>query len=219
MEREFWLERWSNQQIGFHQAEVNPTLRKCWPDMGLRDGDAVFVPLCGKSLDMRWLAELGHPVYGVELAESAVRDFYDESSQPCQVQRMRHLQRFQGGGVTIYCGDFMDLTALQLPGVQAVYDRAALIALPPKMRATYADHLMRIIPDGCRILLLTLEYDQRRVSGPPHSVTEAEVKSLFSERGRIDSTCRGLTRVLPPKFLEAGLEEAEEVVYQIVKKA
>ena len=218
MEREFWLERWGNQDIGFHQPNVNPWLQKCWPELGLAPDDSVFVPLCGKSLDMRWLAERGHPVFGVELVVSAVRAFYEENEQPCEVLRMRHVQRFSGGGVTIYCGDMMDLTALHLPGVKAVYDRAALIALPPKMRAHYADHLLRIIPDGCRILLLTLEYDQDKVAGPPHSVTRDEVEALFGGRCRIESACRRTSDALPPKFAAAGIPEATEVIYRLVKK-
>ncbi len=217
MEREFWLERWRNQEIGFHQPDVNPWLRKSWPDMGVPSDGAVFVPLCGKTLDLRWLAEQGHPVFGVELAEAAVRAFFDEASLPFHVTRWGHLLRFQSGNVVVYCGDFMDLTVRHLPGVAAVYDRAALIALPAKMRAHYADHLLRIIPEQCRILLLTLEYDQQRVAGPPHAVAEAEVESLFGGRCRIESTCRTAARGLPPKFAEAGLSEVEEVVYRLVK--
>jgi thiopurine S-methyltransferase len=111
----------------------------------------------------------------------------------------------------------MELTALHLPGVSAVYDRAALIALPPKMRAHYADHLLRIVPDGCRMLLLTLEYDQKKVPGPPHSVSSEEVEALFGARCRIESTCRAGALALPAKFAEAGVE-ATEVVYELVKK-
>jgi thiopurine S-methyltransferase len=215
--REFWLERWGSQELGFHQPDVNPGLRERWPVLTVPDGAGVFVPLCGKSLDMRWLADRGHRVFGVELAESAVRAFYEESQQPCQMVRMRRMQQFHGVGVTIYCGDFMELTALHLPGVSAVYDRAALIALPPKMRAHYADHLLRIVPDGCLMLLLTLEYDQKKVPGPPHSVSSEEVEALFGARCRIESTCRAGALALPAKFAEAGVE-ATEVVYELVKK-
>lgn len=219
MEREFWLDRWQNQEIGFHQPTVNPWLQKCWPELELPAGAGVFVPLCGKSLDLCWLAEQGHQVFGVELAESAVRAFFEEAGRSCQVERLRHLLCFQGGPVTIYCGDVMDLTVLHLPGVQAVYDRGALVALPPRMRANYADHLLRIVPEGTRLLLLTLEYEQKRVPGPPHSVLEAEVRTLFEPRCEIDSACRSTTRQLPPKFAEAGVEEVSEVIYRITKTA
>jgi thiopurine S-methyltransferase len=216
--REFWLARWTNQEIGFHQPDVNPWLQRCWPRLEVPRERAVFVPLCGKSRDMAWLAQQGHPVVGVELAEAAVRAFYDESGCPYRVERQRHLQRYHGGGVAIFCGDFMDLTALHLRGVAGVYDRAALVALPPKMRAHYADHLQRIVPDNCRMLLLTLEYDQSRVPGPPHSVTEAEVRRLFGARCVVERLCCSTTTRLPPKFAEAGVTEAVEVVYRLVKQ-
>ncbi|MEQ8859389.1 MAG: thiopurine S-methyltransferase [Pseudomonadales bacterium] len=217
MEREFWLDRWRNHEIGFHQSAVNPWLKKCWPDLSVPTDKGVFVPLCGKSLDLRWLAEQGHPVFGVELAEAAVREFFEEANQTCHATRLPYLQRFQSGNLVLYCGDFMDLTVRHLPNVAAVYDRAALIALPPKMRTHYVDHLLRIIPEDCRILLLTLEYDQGRVAGPPHSVPQAEVERLFSGRCSIESACRARARGLPPKFADAGLDDVDEVVYRLVK--
>ncbi|MFW6094217.1 MAG: thiopurine S-methyltransferase [Pseudomonadota bacterium] len=217
MERDFWLERWHANEIGFHQAEVNPWLKQLWPAMGVKPEQAVFVPLCGKSLDMLWLAEQGHRVIGVELAEVAVRAFFDEAGRNCRLERQRHLQRFTSDGIAIYCGDFMDLTALHVGHVGAVYDRAALIALPEKMRAHYADHLQRIVPDGCRMLMLTLEYDQSRVAGPPHSVPEAEVEALFGDRCRVERLRREPARALPPKFAEAGVDDAVAAAYRVTK--
>jgi thiopurine S-methyltransferase len=219
MEREFWLARWSNQEIGFHQAQVNPWLKRCWPQLGVSADATVLVPLCGKSLDLGWLAEQGHAVVGVELAEDAVRSYYEEANEAFRVERERHFLRYDGSRVTIFCGDFMDLTALLLPGVNAVYDRAALIALPPRMRAHYADHLQRIVPDGCRMLLLTLEYDQARVPGPPHSVEEAEVRTLFETRCGVERVCSTTVTELPPKFAQNGVTEAQEVAYRVVKIA
>lgn len=217
--REFWLERWRTQQIGFHQSEVNAHLRRHWASLEVASGQAVFVPLCGKSLDMLWLAEHGHRVIGVELAESAVRAFFDEAGMPFQMERERHLLRYSHDAVTIYCGDVMDLTGLHMRGVGGVYDRAGLIALPPRLRAHYADHLQRIVPDGSRMLLLTLEYEQSKVSGPPHAVLEDEVRALFAARCRVDTLCRATTRALPPGFAEAGVADASEAAYRIVKVA
>lgn len=218
MQREFWLDRWRNQEIGFHQPEVNDWLETWWPQLRLAPGSSVFVPLCGKSLDMGWLADQGHRVFGVELAEAAVRAFYEQAQRPYRVERQRHLQLFAGDGVSIYCGDVMDLTALHLPGVAAVYDRAALIALPPKMRLHYADHLQRIICDGCRILLLTLEYEQTLVPGPPHAVTEDEVRALFGARCDVQRLDARMVGRLPPKFPEGGVDQALEVAYLLTKE-
>jgi thiopurine S-methyltransferase len=219
VQREFWLDRWRNQEIGFHQPDVNPWLKNCWPELALPAGSAVFVPLCGKSLDMGWLADQGHRVLGVELAEAAVRSFYEHAQRPYRIERQRHLQLYAGDGVSIYCGDFMHLTALHLRGVAGVYDRAALIALPPKMRLHYADHLQRIVADGCRILLLCLEYDQSRIPGPPHSVAEDEVRALFGARCKVERLGSETAVGLPPKFREAGVEAAQEVAYLLIKQA
>jgi len=219
MQREFWLARWGEQQIGFHQMDVNPWLRRCWHELALPPGSPVFVPLCGKSLDMVWLAEQGHPVVGVELAEEAVRAFFHERGRHCRAERERHLQRYAGGDFTLYCGDFMDLTTPHLQGVKAVYDRAALIALPPRMRGHYVDHLLRIIRERSRILLLTLEYDQSLVAGPPHCVEESEVRALYGPRCRIERLYSEPAGMLPPKFAEAGVEDAIEVVYRLTKES
>lgn len=216
MDRDFWLERWSKQEIGFHQPGANPWLTRLWPELGIPAGSPVFVPLCGKSLDLHWLADRGHAVVGVELAETAVRAFYEEADLRFQTQRLPDLMRYRGGQVTIFCGDFMDLTALNLPDVMAVYDRASLVALPPRMRAHYADHLLRIVPDGCRILLLTFEYDQTRVPGPPHSVKEDEVVELFGARCAIQRLCSSPVTGLPPKFTAQGVEVVE-AAYSLVK--
>jgi len=218
VQREFWLERWRNEEIGFHQAEVNAWLKAWWPRLGVAADVAVFVPLCGKSLDMGWLADQGHRVYGVELAETAVRAFYEQAQRPYRLERQRHLQLYAGDGVSIYCGDFMHLSALHLPGVRAVYDRAALIALPPKLRLHYADHLQRIVGDGSRMLLITLEYDQTRVPGPPHSVAEDEVRALFGARCSVERLEERAVRELPPKFSAAGIVEAVEVAYLLTKE-
>jgi len=217
MEREFWLARWHDQQIGFHQPRVNPWLTSHWPELELPVGSSVLVPLCGKSLDLGWLAERGHRVIGVELAETAVRAFYDEANEPFRIERERHFMRYVGSRVTILCGDFMDLTALLLPRTAGVYDRGGLVALPPKMRAHYADHLLRVVPEGCRLLLLTLEYDQALVPGPPHSVEETEVQALFGARCRIERLCAAPVNALPPRFAEGGVTEALEVAYRLVK--
>jgi thiopurine S-methyltransferase len=218
VKREFWLERWRTQQIGFHQPEVNGWLKKCWPDLGVPADAGVFVPLCGKSLDLHWLAARGHAVFGVELAESAVRDFFTEAGLPIRLDREPDLLRFSHDRITIYCGDVMELTVLHLRGVKAVYDRAALIALPPPMRLHYADHVQRIVPDGARMLLLTLEYDQSRIDGPPHSVPEAEVRALYDGRCEVEVLHRRVARELPPSFAAASVDDAVEVVYRIVKK-
>ena len=218
MDREFWLKRWKNNELGWHRQDANPLLVRHWPSLGITRGVSVFVPLCGKSLDMRYLESLGHPVIGVELSEDAIRAYFDEGGEEPERSELFYLTRFEGPRTTLYCGDFFDVSAPDILGVRAVYDRGALVALPENVRAQYVDHMLRIIPEHAHILLITLEYDQQKVGGPPHAVSEAEVRALYASRCRIDCIDRISTSELPPKFAEAGIPEVAEAVYHIVKE-
>lgn len=215
MKPKFWLERWQSNQIGFHQAEHNKLLLEFWPALGVPDGARVFVPLCGKSLDMRWLAERGHSVLGVELAEMAVNAFFQGRSVEQGV--VDRFVSYRDDNIEVLLGDFFDLSSPLLDDVAAVFDRGSLIALPPDMRFRYADHLLRIVPDDTRILLLTLEYDQQLVPGPPHAVSQEEVMRLFADRCSVDLIESFVTSTLPPHFQERGLQQAVESVYAIRK--
>ena len=123
MEHDFWLERWQQDQLGWHLPATNPLLEKHWGTLGITRGAAVFVPLCGKSLDMRYLESLGHSVTGVELSEKAIEAYFDEGNEAPERTDLFYLIRYQGGRSTLYCGDFFDLAAPDILGVRAVYDR------------------------------------------------------------------------------------------------
>lgn len=180
MQKDFWIEKWNQKQTGFHQSDVNAFLQKYWAHTGARAGAAVFVPLCGKSRDMIWLQEQGHAVLGVEFSPLAVADFFGENGlEPATAPRGAFVES-AAGDIRLLCGDFFDLVREDLEGVRAVYDRAALIALPPDLRKNYAARLKDLLPPGCVLLLVTLEYPQGAISGPPFSVTEEEVSSLFA---------------------------------------
>ena len=169
---------------------------------------------------MRWLLTQGHQVYGVELAEDAVRGYFEDAGERFDVisGRYAYLDSYVGPGGVIYRGNLFDLTAPDLPGIQAVYDRAALVALPLDLRARYADHLLRIVPDGTRILLVTMEFEQSRVAGPPFAVPSDEVEMLFKDRCRVERLDSGNVYDPPPKFAVAGVEDAQEVVWRITKQ-
>ena len=222
MKPKFWLDLWHRQNIGFHQAATNQLLVEYWPYMHLQQGDQVFVPLCGKSLDMRWLGAQHHNVLGVELAKLAIESYFEDANESATTQVVDRFvsYRHEAGEVEaceILHGDFFDLTGQLLHNVRAVYDRGALVALPPDMRFRYVDHLLRIVPDETRILLLVVEYDQNLVAGPPHSVLPEEVERLYGSRCDIQLVDSIVTSSLPPKFAEQGVTQAAESAYIITK--
>jgi thiopurine S-methyltransferase len=185
MQKQFWLERWRRDETAFHQADFNPSLVEYWPALRVPRNAEVFVPLCGKSRDMLWLRGCGHRVTGVELSKRAVDAFFSEnglSGKPALLGPASGggLRALSGGGITLFCGDFFRLEKRQMRNVRAVYDRAALIALPPMMRRAYARHMAQVLPPGCQMLLLTIDYPQGEHAGPPFSVTFAEAKRLYS---------------------------------------
>lgn len=180
MEHTFWLERWEQNQIGFHQAEINAYLSAHWAELGLAEGAPVFVPLCGKSLDMLWLREQGHPVLGVELSRKALEAFFEENAITPAIQESSRFTEYRAEGLCLFAGDFFKLQSADLGDIRAVYDRAALIALPPELRRDYAHHMGTLLPSGAHILLITMEYPQGTLEGPPFCVSEEEIHSLYA---------------------------------------
>lgn len=213
MNREFWQSRWDEGRIGFHQEEINPYLRRYWPALGLAPGASVFVPLCGKSRDMLWLRDHGHPVIGVEIVPRAVEAFFAENA--LAVERREHgpFTLWQGEGIRIYQGDVFNLGAAELKDVGGVYDRASLIALPPPLRRSYAAHLRALLPAGLDVLLITMDYPQLEMDGPPFAVTEQEVSALYGEHFRIEQLCSEDILSANPRFKEQGLSSLAEKVY------
>ena len=186
MEPEFWHERWQNQQIGFHQQAGNAALRDAVKRLDPAPGPTVFVPLCGKSVDMAWLRARGHEVVGVELSANAIEAFFAEHGLRSTSRVVDGgLQRHEADGYTLYAGDFFALRREHLGPLAAVCDRAALVALPAPMRRRYAEHLLHLVADA-PIALVTLDYAPDEMNGPPFPVVDEEVHSLFSGRRRIE---------------------------------
>jgi thiopurine S-methyltransferase len=217
MHAEFWQTRWARGEIGFHLPEVNPYLQQHWPALGLPAGARVFVPLCGKSLDLAWLAGQGYQVTGVELAQRAVEDFFTEHALQPVVSNVGAFKLYRAGAVEIYCGDFFALTQQQLAGCAALYDRAALIALPVPARERYVAHLVKILAAGCQGLLVTLDYEQAQMDGPPFAVEDDAVQRLFAANWQLQTLA--CVDVLGDnwRFIKRGLERLEERVYGLRK--
>ena len=217
MESEFWRERWARNQIGFHLPEVNPYLQRHWPGLALAERAKVLVPLCGKSLDLMWLASRGHRVLGVELSEQAVEAFFSEQSLAPRITQRGAFKVYQADLIEVWCGDFFALDAEALAGCTALYDRAALIALPPLMRAQYAEHLNRLLRPGCQGLLITLDYDQKQKAGPPFAVTDEEVKVLFGADWALKVLEEQDILGESWKFVQDGVTRLEERGYQLTR--
>lgn len=217
MEPDFWLQRWTDNLIGFHQHETNAFLKQYWTALETPAEASVFVPLCGKSLDLVWLAEHAG-VLGVELSPRAVEDFFTENRMPFGKSRDGAFSAYTADRLRLLCGDFFDLQPAQLKGVRSVYDRAALIALPAAMRATYVAHLDRLLPAGAGMLLITLAYDQPAMNGPPFAVLEDEVQALFSANWSIEKLDQVDVLAREAKFRDRGLSYLYEQVYLLNKQ-
>ena len=186
MQPNFWHQRWADNQIGFHQSAPTTLLLKHWPQLGVPAGTKVFVPLCGKSLDMAWLASQGHRVLGVELSQLAVEQFFAEQDLTPEIRESRYGKHYRAGGIEIIHGDAFGLDAEVLADCSAVFDRAAMIALPPPIRVRYAEELYARLPTGCRGLLITLEYPQTERDGPPFAISETEIRERYAPKWDVD---------------------------------
>jgi len=217
MNPDFWHQRWHDNQIGFHQAAPTPLLLKHWPSLGVPAGAKVFVPLAGKSLDMPWFAAQGHRVLGVELSELAVAQFFAENGLRPEIRDTHYGRHYEAGGIELILGDAFGLDADLLRDCDAVFDRAALIALPPELRRRYANELYAKLPAGCRGLLITLEYPQAERDGPPFSVPGDEVRALYGRDWDIDLLER---RPIPPEHpgFVSGVSRLDTAAYALRRR-
>jgi len=197
MNPEFWYKRWQEGRIGFNQSAINPLLIEYFNRLNLTAGSRVFVPLCGKSIDMVWLATQGYEVVGVELVETAVQEFFAEHNiQPTVYQQadspaIKYYQgQLSGQIITLWVADIFALTAKDIGSINAIYDKAALIALPADLRVTYSEQVRKLSSDTSKVdaaneitpqLLLTLNYDQRKKNGPPFSISAKQLEQYYGE--------------------------------------
>jgi thiopurine S-methyltransferase len=202
MESQFWHERWQMGQTSFHQPEVETFLSANFGRLGVARGATVFVPLCGKSVDMLWLAAQGYKVVGVELSGIACKAFFSENrlaaAEPVTEGRFR-VHRAKDQPITLYEGDFFELSTAQTGPLAAFYDRASLIALPPAMRERYVQHMKReLLAPSTSGLLLSVAYESSTFPGPPFSIPPEEVQQKWGDRFHLELVGRGEEMVGPP---------------------
>ena len=184
MDANFWHDLWATNTIAFHQSVVNPLLSAYFDDLALTEDSRIFVPLCGKTLDIGWLLGKGYAVAGAELSELAIQQLFNELGVAPQIAEMGELKHYSAPNLDIYVGDIFDLTPAMLGRVHGIFDRAALVALPPAMRARYTQHLTELTRNAPQ-LLITFAYNQALMEGPPFSVNSDEVKRHYDARYKV----------------------------------
>lgn len=178
METQFWHNKWQNRELGFHNEHPHPLLVEHVKQLNLAPNSRIFVPLCGKSIDIVWLADQGHKVIGAELSVIAVAEFFEALGQTPKLETCGELQKYSAGSITIFQGDIFKLKAEQLGAIDVVYDRAAFIALPDTMRQSYSTHLIELTRHA-KQLLISIEYDQTQMDGPPFSLPKTKIEDHY----------------------------------------
>ncbi len=184
MEESFWVDKWQTGEIAFHEGSPNRFLASYFGSLRLPKGSRVFLPLCGKTRDIAWLLASGYHVAGAELVGTAIDQLFTELGIQPSITKRGALTHYSAKHIDIYVGDIFKLNAELLGPVDAVYDRAALVALPKETRARYTAHLSALTAAAPQ-LLISYEYDQSQMSGPPFSVSSTEVAQHYGERYEI----------------------------------
>jgi thiopurine S-methyltransferase len=214
---DFWLDRWRTAQIGFHQATVDRHLKAYWPQLLVPANGRVFVPLCGKSLDLLWLQTLGHSVLGVELSPVALESFLMEHGIPARRRVLADFDVYEADGFTLFCGDYFKLTPALLGSVSTVYDRAALISWTPAAREAYVKHLTLLTSPGTQTLLIAVEYPPDQMKGPPFPLARDTIEDLYAGNYSIEELARHEILELEPRLKARGLTELREVCYRMIR--
>lgn len=218
MEKDFWLKKWEEQSIGFHQDKVHPILEKhlsVFKNKKLKD--SVLVPLCGKSLDMIFLRDNGYEVIGSEFSKIACEDFFKENKIVYTLEETSEFIIFKGQNITLYCGDYFKLKLEEKASY--LYDRAAIVALDPKDRERYAKKHAELIAQNGKALIFCFEYNQSLCSGPPFSVEEYFVREYYEKDFEIEVLEENNIEIGNPRMKEAGVKSAIQKAYLLNRKA
>lgn len=185
MDKKFWQSKWDKNEIRFNQSKPHPLLVKHFDKLSLDKGNRVFLPLCGKTIDIAWLISNGFYVVGVELVEIAIQQLFNELEIEPKIEQVGELKLYRAENLDIFVGDFFKVRGKMLKPINAVYDRAALVALPEKKRIKYTKHLVSITKKAPQILI-TFDYNQEEISGPPFSINSDEIKMHYGDKYKTD---------------------------------
>lgn len=218
MKPEFWHDRWRSGRIAFHQVAPDRNLVRHWSSLELPAGSRVFVPLCGKSLDLLWLREHGQRVAGIEISEIAIEAFCAENGIPAWRRILPKFDLYEAPGMSLLRGDFFELAATDLGRVDALYDRAAAIALDAPQRPRYVEKLASLLEPGTPMLLVTVEYPQAQIAGPPFSLESDEVMRLYAPYFELREIGREDTLAHETRMRARGVTAWREVSYRLTRR-
>lgn len=213
MEKNYWQRRWESHNIGFNQKKTNSLLVEHLKILNLAVQARIFVPLCGKSIDMLYLLNQGYSVIGVELSEIACAEFFTENNIAYKVEQQEHFSRYYADAIELYCGDFFAMPRAVLQTCQAVYDRAALIALPPSIRQAYVDFFNENLAPQTKMLLNTIDYDQKQMTGPPFAINSSLIKQYYGKKAYIELLQHEVMQKIAPHLAAKGLQQAFNDLY------
>jgi thiopurine S-methyltransferase len=216
--KNFWLSRWEENDIGWHHEEFNPHLLGFWDNLEISPGARILVPLCGKTRDMAWLAEHDYRILGIEISPVAASAFFAERGLEPRISEGERFYRWHAGAYDILCGDLFLLEEEDIQPIDAVYDRASLVALDGDQRKAYAGLLDSLLPKGCSVLLVAMDYPQHEMQGPPNSVTEGEVRDLFSSGFEIELLDSLDLMKDTDRYQNRGLSRMSEQIYRLKKR-
>ena len=228
IDKNFWLGCWKNNKLGFNQEKTNSSLIKFFPDLLLPNKASVFVPLCGKSIDMIWLLKQGLDVVGIELSPLAIQAFFKENDLPYKKTSLGPFKKWTANDqpITILEGDIFlfdtkylkKIETMKNPFFHLIYDRASLIALPSDIRKKYYKLYEKLMNKESKSLLLTIEYEDKNFEGPPFSVIQEEIKNFLNNNFNVSLLNHEKVTPLSTRFLESCLEEISQKVYKIEKR-
>jgi len=210
-----WHSHWTRKTPGFHEGKANRYLQQYLPLFNLQPGDHIFMPLCGKAVDILWLSQQGYQVIGVELSEVAITSFFEESSIDFTKTHRGDFVTYKAKNITLHQGNFMHLQASQLRSCKLIYDRASLVAIEQINRESYSKKMIEINPLGTPMLLIALKYDQSIMQGPPFSVPDTEIRQLYKGYYELESLQANEQIEERSKWKELGLKSLIESAFKL----
>lgn len=217
MDKNFWLDKWQKKDTKFDQMNVNPYLIKYEKIFESLEGKKIFVPLCGKSIDILWFLKQGAEVIGVELSTIAVESFFFENNLTYKKINKNYFTIYLAKSLKFICGDFFQLDKNEVGDIDWVYDRASLVALDNITRVEYAKKISQLFPIKIKMMLITLSYKSDVPEYPPYSVTDKEVHLLFSKNFQINTLVQDENLDIMLHLIKRGLVDLTDRVYLLTR--